>query len=460
VTNWPDKNEALLDAFLREHGYASHSVWGYRSMLRHFQRFVSARKQQLSQGMLRAWLKAGAAQTSLPYVIDRAVFVKRFLDWLVQRGAVVANPFTHLRDRYDCRSTAAIARALLDPHPAEALEALRPEPRYGSHLGSLIREHVERMRTLGFRYRNEDWFVRFDRFLQKRDGAETECFSKLAREYVAAAASPAGKLHRLSVTKIVAGALQRSGVVVVKPAADRLLLQEVARERTRPYIYSIAEIQKLLDTARNYRSSAYPLRAAALHCMVTLAYCAGLRVGELLGLKMADVHIEEGTIEIHDSKFFKSRCLPLSLSALNVIREYLTVRGEARMADHPEAPLFCHEQGGYRRARASELLRTIIRVAGLKPNSGRGGPRIHDLRHSFVVHRMTQWYQQGINPQGRLPHLAAYLGHRDINSTLVYLTITQELLQQANERFRAAEGDVLKGLMGDIDDHEGSAILT
>jgi integrase len=304
------------------------------------------------------------------------------------------------------------------------------------------------MRTLGFRYRNEDWFVRFDRFLQKRDGAESESFSTLAREYVVAAASPAGKLHRLSVTRIVAGALQRAGITVAKPVADRLLLQEVARKRTRPHIYSIAEIQKLLDTARNYKSLAYPLRAAALHCMVTLAYCAGLRVGELLGLKMGDVHPEEGTIEIRDGKFFKSRCLPLSSSALRVIRDYLRVRAEAGMADRPDTPLFCHAQGGYGRARASELLRTIIHLAGLKPNSGRGGPRIHDLRHSFVVHRMTQWYQQGINPQGRLPHLAAYLGHRDINSTLVYLTITQELLQQANKRFRAAEGDVLKGLLG------------
>ena len=61
---------------------------------------------------------------------------------------------------------------------------------------------------------------------------------------------------------------------------------------------------------------------------------------------------------------------------------------------------------------------------------------------------MTQWYRQGINPQGRLAHLAAYLGHRDINSTLVYLTITQELLQQANQRFRTAEADVLKVIQG------------
>ena len=75
--------------------------------------------------------------------------------------------------------------------------------------------------------------------------------------------------------------------------------------------------------------------------------------------------------------------------------------------------------------------------------------RFHDLRHTFVVHRMTLLYRQGINPQGHLPYLAAYLGHRDIHSTLVYLTITQELLQRVNERFRTAETEVLRVIQGE-----------
>lgn len=85
---------------------------------------------------------------------------------------------------------------------------------------------------------------------------------------------------------------------------------------------------------------------------------------------------------------------------------------------------------------AEKLLVKVMRTAGLKPGSGRVGPRIHDLRHSFVANRMLTWYREGINPQQRLPYLATYLGHKDIHSTLVYLTVTQELLQQASERFR------------------------
>jgi integrase len=136
----------------------------------------------------------------------------------------------------------------------------------------------------------------------------------------------------------------------------------------------------------------------------------------------------------------------LSSSALTALREYLEARRKAGAPDDPDAPLFCHEKGGYSYIAAEQLLRRVIQSAGLRPKSGRVGPRIHDLRHTFVVHRMTAWYRDGINPQSQLPYLAAYLGHRDIHSTLIYLTITQELLQRANERFRRAQAGVLDAI--------------
>ena len=87
----------------------------------------------------------------------------------------------------------------------------------------------------------------------------------------------------------------------------------------------------------------------------------------------------------------------------------------------------------------------MLRFAGLKPERGRVGPRIHDLRHAFVVHRMLEWYEQGIDPEPRLPHLATFLGHKSIHSTLIYITVTQELLQQAAERFRRHGAASLRG---------------
>lgn len=172
--------------------------------------------------------------------------------------------------------------------------------------------------------------------------------------------------------------------------------------------------------------------------MLVLTYCAGLRLGELARLNLADIDLQVGTITIRETKFFKSRILPLADSALSALREYLEVRRKAKMPQSPESGLFWHDQGNARYTSHSIAwgLVDILRRAGIKPPRGKTGPRIHDLRHSFVVNRILQWYRAGINPQEKLPFLATYLGHRDIHSTLVYITVTQEILQEANERFR------------------------
>jgi integrase/recombinase XerD len=182
--------------------------------------------------------------------------------------------------------------------------------------------------------------------------------------------------------------------------------------------------------------------------MFVLAYCAGLRLGEIVGLTLKDVDLVEGAIEIRDSKFFKSRRLPLSTTALGALRKYWAARQKVGASDHPDAGLFCHAKGAYHYVTTGALLALVLRHAGLKKGRGRVGPRIHDTRHAFVVHRMIKWYREGINPEDRLPYLATYLGHRSVHSTLVYLTITQELLRRASDRFRAAEAEVRKAIVG------------
>jgi integrase/recombinase XerD len=160
--------------------------------------------------------------------------------------------------------------------------------------------------------------------------------------------------------------------------------------------------------------------------------------------RSGDLDLSADCIEVGDTKFFKSRRLPLSANAMVALRDYLKARAKAGAPTDSDSPLFWHAKGGYGYVAAGAHLRRLIRAAGLKKTTGRTGARVHDLRHAFVVHRMTTWYEQGINPQTRLPYLAAYLGHRNIHSTLVYLTITQELLQHANERFRTSEAEVLQ----------------
>jgi integrase len=445
VPDWPTQDETLIKQFVDQLNLACYSA-PYRSLLRQFQRFVVQRSQgpTFSEAVLRAWLRDRLKAAPLPLTVHRGQLVNRFLDWLAVRESIAANPIAELRRKYECRSSAAVLRALASDQPKKALESLRPPPQYGSHLGPIMREHVKRMRTRGLRYRHENRFLHFDRFVQRRRGADQEPLTTLIREYAACASSAAGKVQRIALGRVIAKELNRSGLAVVAPKRDRVLMQEMLRCRRRPHIYAIEEVQRLLDAARRDPAPRAPLRSLTLYTMVALAYCAGLRLAEIVGLKLGDLDLNADCIEVVDTKFFKSRRLPLSATAMAALRDYLKARAKAGAPTESDAPLFWHAKGGYGYVATGAHLRRLIRVAGLKSGAGRTGPRVHDLRHAFVVHRMTKWYEQGINPQTRLPYLAAYLGHRDIHSTLVYLTITQELLQHANERFRTSEAEVLQ----------------
>jgi integrase/recombinase XerD len=448
MSDWPDKDEALINQFVKQLKVSYGAV--YRSPLRQFQNFAARRspKRRFSESVFRAWLKEEIKTSPLPLVVHYGQLANRFLDWLVARGAIAINPVAELRRKYECRSSAAVLRALANAHPTKALEALRPLPRYCSHLGPTMREHVNRMRTLGLRYRHENRFLHFDRFLQQRSGAEQEPLTTLIREYAGCASSAAGKVQRIQVGRVIAKELNRGGLAVAPPKRDRMVVREMLRNRRRPHIYTTEEVRRLLEAARRDPAPRAPLRPLTLYMMLVLAYCAGLRLAEIVGLKLSDLDLAAECIEVHDTKFFKSRRLPLSATAMAALRDYLKARLKAGAPIDSDAPLFWHAKGGYGYVATGAHLRRLIRVAGLKKTSGRTGPRVHDFRHTFVVHRMTMWYEQGINPQNRLPYLAAYLGHRDIHSTLVYLTITQELLQHANERFRTSEAEVLQVIQG------------
>jgi len=440
MNGWPDQEQTLLHRYVR--GLRLQDVWSrrpYESILRRFQRFVESSSHVLSQEVFGAWLHQGIAVASLRMVVRRAQILEGFLAWLVQRGHLQASPLAELKNTYACRSTAAIVRALVSADPTAALDALRPQPRFGSHLGPAIRAHVDRMRTLGYRY-EPSRFLRFDRFLQARPGAETQSLTVLVKEYARKGGSPNEQVRRLTVGRVLAESLRRGDPSIVPVALNRFLVREAKRRCRAPYIFSSAKLQQLFAAARAFPSPNAPLRPLTLYTMLVLGYCAGLRIGELVRLRVGDVRVEEGSIDILETKFFKSRRLPLQPTVMAVVRDYLKARKRAGMPDQPEARLF-----GYAYVTAGQLLHRVMKQAGLKPASGRAGPRVHDLRHSFVVHRMLAWYHEGINPRSRLPYLATYLGHRDIHSTLVYLTITQELLREASARFRTFGVHALNG---------------
>jgi integrase len=320
------------------------------------------------------------------------------------------------------------------------LDALRPVPRFASHLGAVMQEHVDLMRALGLRYRTQEGnLLRFDRFLQQRADLVGKPLAVLADEWAKEGKTTQHALGCALTGRTVAEAMARMDPTVKVPTVDRRLRQQAEKEQRRPRILTENEVAHLLATAQSFPSPKTPLRPLSLYTMLMLAYCAGLRLGEIVRLTLGDINDDDQTVEIRETKFYKTRRLPVTPTVMTALRDYLGARRRNRAPTEASAPLFWTETtgGGYGYQTVSYHLVEVFRRAGLKPASGRIGPRIHDLRHTFAVHRLTAWYREGTDPQTRLPYLATYLGHKNINSTLVYLTMTDEILQLAGDRFRA-----------------------
>jgi integrase/recombinase XerD len=418
----------------------------YLWILNGFLRFVDVENKSISEVMIQRWLNDRILVWPLQLVTDRARIVDRYLDWMVVQDALADNPFAHLRRKYGQRATRPIVQALLSPDFEMALEALRRPPRFGSFLGPVMRDHVVLMQAMGYRFHNQEVrLLQLDRFLQERADLSGQSVTVLIREWTNTGSTPQHVLDCHLAGRTLSLALSRIDPTVKPIAWDKRISQQAQQLYRRPYIFSDEEFLCLLQTALSFPCPLSPLRPQTLHMMLVLAYCAGLRLGEIVRLNVGDFDVDNGTIEIRLSKFFKSRRLPLADSVAAALRAYLVARRQAGAATSPDSAFFWHQQaaGRYSIVRAGSMLTAVLRRAKLKPSPGHVGPRIHDLRHSFVVNRMLVWYKEGINPQPHLPYLATYLGHRDINSTLVYLTITQELLQRASERFRARGAKVL-----------------
>lgn len=441
MISWPDTDGAAIERYVRRLRVRHPETRRlYRGELRRFQRFIEA-QGELSVQSLRRWLQVRSKQWPLHLVIDRACKVNRFLDTLVEEGTLESHPIAQLRSRYGLRKIAPVVHALLEEKPFTALEAAHQAPAFSSFFGTVLKDYIELRRAVGYRYVTQaEGLLAFDRFLQGRPDLEGESITVLAREWEGTARTDEQRWRCQLASRNLALAQARIDPSAPALRPDPKLKARVLAARRRPQIFTAAQIRDILTAARAFPSPRTPLRSETLYTMVVLAYCAGLRIGELIRLDLGDVSLDEGTITVRDTKFFKSRRLPLSESALSALGEYLRARARQGGRASPEAPLFWRltRNGGGRYALMTTemLMRRILRSAGLKPQSGRRGPRFHDIRHSFVQHRMMDWYRRGINPQSHLPYLATYLGHRDIYSTLAYLNTTPELLQLASTRFR------------------------
>lgn len=204
-----------------------------------------------------------------------------------------------------------------------------------------------------------------------------------------------------------------------------------------PYIYSTQELQRLLDATSVLESIYARLQATMFRTLLLLLYGSALRISEALGLTMRDVDLEKRIVTVRDTKFYKTRLVPIGPK----LALELTMLGDRRrqipMPNAEDSRFFASRTGAHwDYPRVITLFQRVRHAAGIGcPPGELRPPRMHDLRHTAAVHRVIAWYRSGQDVQRLLPQLATYLGHVEISSTERYLQMTPELLQEASQRF-------------------------
>jgi site-specific recombinase XerD len=204
----------------------------------------------------------------------------------------------------------------------------------------------------------------------------------------------------------------------------------------RPYIYSVEEVKKMIRVVDGRHRGRWHLEPRTVRTLLLLLYGTGLRIGEAIRLQHRDVDFRERMLTIRETKFYKSRLVPVSPDLADALQEYFD-RKWAGASCAPESPFLTTYDGRPVTCQTAELAFKRIRYeAGVKRTDDfHFQPRLHDFRHTFAVRRLVTWYKAGKNVQRLLPHLATYLGHVSIRETARYLTMTKELLDQASQRF-------------------------
>lgn len=204
-------------------------------------------------------------------------------------------------------------------------------------------------------------------------------------------------------------------------------------KRAKPYIYSDAEIDRLLGAALSL-PPADGLRRWTYHHLFGLLAVTGLRLSEAINLQSEDVDLEEGVLTVRQTKFGKSRLVPLHPTTRAALHSYAE-RRDAHLGSRCGAHFFVAERGGrLLHQYVHRVFWRLSRETGLRRLGDHSGPRVHDLRHRFAVRTLLTWHREGADVERQLPVLSTYLGHACVRDTYWYLSACPDLMQAAAQR--------------------------
>jgi integrase/recombinase XerD len=220
-------------------------------------------------------------------------------------------------------------------------------------------------------------------------------------------------------------------------------------QRIRPYIFSEDEVAKLLCTAATLeRKPSSPVRPEVIRLAIALLFTTGIRRGELLALRLGDYKRQESTLYIRETKFYKSRLLPINDSIADEIDHCLRARTRRKLPVSSDTALIWNASwggGAYSGTSLRLCFRSLLQKCGIVTSAGKW-PRVHDARHSFAVNALLRWYRAGVDIEAKLPLLATYLGHGSAVSTHYYLHFIEPLRAAASGRFANHYGELVSPL--------------
>jgi integrase/recombinase XerD len=309
-------------------------------------------------------------------------------------------------------------------------------------LHEIVEAYIDYKHSLGMRYRSQAAVLRaFHRAMGDITIAEVTSESVLA--FIAGTGPITARW--IENYRVLGGFYRYAvgrGFATISP-----LPTDIPRSPTQltPYIYTVDELRRLLAATEILQTPLSPLLALTMRTLFLLLYGTAMRIGEALSLTLQDVDLENRMLTVRDSKFFKTRLVPIGPQLTTVLTDYLSRRCQLPLLTG-EASAFLATRTGLHLdyKRVNKLFCRVRQSAEIQREAtARYQPRIHDIRHSAAVHRLIGWYRSGADVQQLLPQLATYLGHVDVASTQRYLTMTAELLNEASLRFeRYAQPEV------------------
>jgi integrase len=313
-----------------------------------------------------------------------------------------------------------------------------------SALHDPLTEYLATRRALGTKLRwPESSLRRFVDFVEA-DGAQFVT-TELAMRWVVQSVGVQRATHarRLGIVRGFAAWLQATDTRTQVPP---LQLLPSGRHRPVPHIYTDREIADLVAAADHLRSGS-GLRRATFKTLLGLLAATGLRPGEALRLDISDVDLVGGVLTVRESKFGKSRFVPLEESARAALSAYAGLRDKIRPCRNTSAFLVSGRGLRLGPCAVRRAFAKLCQAVGLRPRFsdrriGRG-PRLQDIRHTFASRRLIEWYRSGLDVNRLMPRLATYLGHGSVAQTYWYIQAVPELLRLATERLETvARGDV------------------